>query len=68
MACGSNKLGHNAGCFVEGLTTLGYVEGRNVAFEYRFAEEAPERLPTLAAELVSLRPDVIFTFTTAYSF
>ena len=64
MACGSNKLGHNAGCFVEGLRSLGYGEGRNVAFEYRFAEEASERLPALAAELVSLRPDVIFTFTT----
>ena len=63
MACESNELGHNAGCFVEGLRSLGYGEGRNVAFEYRFAEEASERLPTLAAELVSLRPDVIFTFT-----
>jgi putative ABC transport system substrate-binding protein len=65
MACGSNKLGHNAGCFVEGLRSLGYGEGRNVAFEYRFAEDASERLPVLAAELVSLRPDVIFTFTTS---
>ncbi len=64
MACGSNKPGHNAGCFVEGLRSLGYGEGRNVALEYRFAEEVNERLPALAAELVALRPDVIFTFTT----
>lgn len=33
-------------------------------FEYRFAEGAAERLPALAAELVALRPDVIYTFTT----
>jgi putative ABC transport system substrate-binding protein len=52
------------GCFLEGLRALGYVDGRNVAFEYRFAEGASERLPALAAELVSFRPDVILTFTT----
>ena len=36
----------------EGLTEEGYVEGRNVAFEYRWAEDQYERLPELAAELV----------------
>jgi putative tryptophan/tyrosine transport system substrate-binding protein len=36
----------------QGLTESGYVEGRNVAFEYRWAEDHNERLPALAAELV----------------
>jgi putative ABC transport system substrate-binding protein len=63
-ACGSINRGMGPGCFLEGLRALGYVDGRNVAFEYRFAEGASERLPALAAELVSLRPDVILTFTT----
>jgi putative ABC transport system substrate-binding protein len=36
----------------QGLTESGYVEGRNVAFEYRWAEDHYERLPALAAELV----------------
>jgi len=41
------------------LPKLGYVEGKTIAFEYRFAEEKPERLPDLAAELVRLKVDVI---------
>jgi putative ABC transport system substrate-binding protein len=43
-----------------GLQDLGYVEGRNIIFEYRYAEGRPERLPALAAELVRLQPDVLF--------
>src|SRR3981081_867882 len=45
----------------EGLRELGYVEGRNVVFERRFAEGRQERLPALAAELVGLKVDVIVT-------
>jgi putative tryptophan/tyrosine transport system substrate-binding protein len=41
------------------MKELGYIEGKNVAAEYRFAEGAPERLPPLAAELVRLKVDVI---------
>src|SRR5437016_8867801 len=44
---------------LQGLHDLGYVEGQNIIFEYRYAEEKPERLPTLAAELVRLQVDVI---------
>jgi len=45
--------------FRQGLRELGYVEGQNIAIEYRFAEGRPERLPALAAELVRLKVDVI---------
>ena len=43
----------------EGLRDLGYVEGRNITIEFRSADGAIERLPGLAAELVSLKPAVI---------
>jgi putative ABC transport system substrate-binding protein len=43
----------------EGLRELGYVEGKNIAFEFRSAEGKLERLPELAAELVRLKVDVI---------
>ena len=38
--------------FLQGLNDIGYVEGENVAVEYRWAENQPDRLPALAAELV----------------
>lgn len=44
-----------------GLRDLGYVEGRNIAIEFRFAEGHYDRLPVLAAELVRLNVDVIVT-------
>jgi putative ABC transport system substrate-binding protein len=47
--------------FRQGLHELLYVEGRNVALDYRYAEAKPERLRELAAELVHLKVDVIFT-------
>jgi putative tryptophan/tyrosine transport system substrate-binding protein len=43
-----------------GLRDLGYVEGQNLAIEYRYAEGRPERLPDLAADLVRTKPDVLF--------
>jgi len=49
------------GPFREGLRDLGYVEGRNVLIEYRWAEGRYERLPTLIAELIALKADVIVT-------
>jgi putative ABC transport system substrate-binding protein len=47
--------------FRRGLRDLGYVEGRNVAIEYRDAEGKSQRLPAHAAELVALKVDVIVT-------
>ncbi len=46
-----------------GMHALGYIDGRNVAFEYRFADEDYKRLPAFAKELVARRPDVIYTHT-----
>ena len=48
----------------QGLRDLGYVEGRNIAFERRCSEHKDEILPGLAAELVSLQPDVILAIGT----
>src|SRR3954454_19928505 len=47
--------------FREGLNETGYVEGRNVAIEYRWAEGDTERFGSLVAELVALKVDVLVT-------
>jgi len=46
----------------EALRAAGYVEGRNLVLEFRYAEGRPERLKVLAEELAQLRPDVIYAF------
>ena len=45
--------------FLQEMSKLGYVEGKNIVFEYRAAEGREERLPSLAAALVKLNVDVI---------
>jgi putative tryptophan/tyrosine transport system substrate-binding protein len=45
--------------FRQELSKLGWIEGKNITIEYRFAEQKPERVPELAAELVRLKVDVI---------
>jgi ABC-type uncharacterized transport system substrate-binding protein len=47
--------------FRQELRKLGWIEGKNIAFEYRFAEQKPGRGPELAAELVRLKVDLIVT-------
>jgi putative tryptophan/tyrosine transport system substrate-binding protein len=45
--------------FRQELNKLGWIEGKNITIEYRFAEQKPERLPELAADLVRLKVDLI---------
>jgi putative ABC transport system substrate-binding protein len=52
------------GGFIRGMRDLGYVEGRNLVIEWRFADNKIERLPALAKELVALKPDVIVVLAT----
>ncbi len=53
--------------FRQGLRDLGYVEGRNIAIEYRWAEGKPERMRELAEELVRLKVDVIIAPSSNYT-
>src|SRR5262245_9931796 len=55
-AAGSAVL---AKAFLQELSKLGWIEGKNISIEYRFAEQKAERLPELAAELVRLKVDLI---------
>ena len=45
--------------FRQEMSKLGWIEGKNITIEYRFAEEKFERLPELAADLVRLKVDLI---------
>ena len=50
--------------FRNGLLEMGYIEGKTISLEYRFAEGKRDRLPDLARELVRLKPDVLVTYGT----
>ena len=56
----SSQLPRTEG-FRQGLRELGYVDGKNIVIEWRYAEGKLDRLPALAAELVRLKVDVIVT-------
>src|SRR5262249_15228697 len=51
-----------AAAFVQRLRELGWIEGRTVAIEYRWADGRNDRVPELAADLVRLKADVIVTY------
>ena len=55
----------NTAAFLKGMNALGYVEGKNLVVEWRFADGKFERLPALAAELVQLKVDVIVAVASA---
>jgi putative tryptophan/tyrosine transport system substrate-binding protein len=62
-ACGADQQGRTVCYFIAGMRALGYIDGSNVSFQYRFADQDYKRLPALAKELVAWRPDVIYTHT-----
>jgi putative ABC transport system substrate-binding protein len=47
--------------FVQGMRELGYIQGKDFVTEFRFADGQNQRLPQLAAELVRLNPDILFS-------
>ena len=51
----------NFDVFIQELHELGYIDGKNILIEYRYAEGKEDRLPELATELVRLKVDAIFT-------
>ena len=61
------EVSHFIEAFRQGLRDLGYVEGRNIVIEYRWAHSSFERLPDLAAELVRLKVDIIVAVVTQAS-
>ncbi len=59
---GSNR--HSLSAYLKGLEQTGYVDGHNVAIEYRWGEGRNDRLPSVAADLVQRKVDVIAALTT----
>ena len=60
----STALAHLRDAFLQGLRDLGYVEGRNLTIDYRYADGKLEQLPELAAELVALKVPIIVALPT----
>src|ERR1700754_4732824 len=55
-----SSQGHWAAAFIQRLRELGWIEGRSVVIEYRWAEGRPERLSEITAEFIRVKVDVIF--------
>jgi putative ABC transport system substrate-binding protein len=60
----SGRSPEDLSAFLKGLNEAGYVDGRNVSIEYRWAEGQADRLPALVADLVDRRVTVIAAATT----
>src|SRR6266481_7058071 len=60
-ATSASSVADRTEAFRQGLLELGYIEGKNIVIEWRYADGKAARLPTLAAELVRLKVDVIVT-------
>jgi putative ABC transport system substrate-binding protein len=58
-AASAEEEGPYFAAMIEGFRALGYVDGRNIKFEHRFPNEMPERFRSMAADLVSLKVDVL---------
>lgn len=69
MLVGGSVITHGGriDAFRQGLRELGYVEGKNVTIEYKYADGKRERFADLAAEMVRLKPDVIFVGSTVFA-
>jgi putative tryptophan/tyrosine transport system substrate-binding protein len=62
IAVGSqNELNLNTKLFRQAMQELGYVEGKNIHFEYRYTEGNRDRIPGIVAELVKLKVDILFS-------
>jgi putative ABC transport system substrate-binding protein len=59
----ANNPGRSVEAFRQGLRELGYIEGKNILVEYRYAEGNVDRIPTLVTELVQLKVDVLVVAT-----
>ena len=59
LSGGSSHTGTNPNAFWQGLREVGYVEGKNIRFEYGLAERKLDRLPVVAAQIVGLKVDII---------
>jgi putative tryptophan/tyrosine transport system substrate-binding protein len=57
----AQEEGPNFTAMIDGFKALGYVDGQNVRFEHRFPNETPERFRSMAAELVSMKVDVLLS-------
>jgi putative tryptophan/tyrosine transport system substrate-binding protein len=64
LSAGPPGLSSTNAVFSQSLRELGWIEGKNIVIESRYAEDRLDRLPELAAELVRLNVDVIVTFGT----